>query len=114
MIFSEITKKNMKKSPIILEGNDLRVKLEQRLDATNALKLIEMLDKYREEDEITRVIFDATELVYIASTGIRAVIYADQVVGNNPTIVFVGANEDVKKVFTTTGVADYLTFVDSL
>lgn len=104
----------MKKSPITLEGNTLTVKLEQRLDTTNAMKLIENLDKYKEEEDITTIVFDATELVYIASTGIRAVLYADQMVVNEPKILFVGATAEVKAVFETTGIADYIEFRDSL
>lgn len=104
----------MKKSPITLEGNTLTVKIEQRLDTTNAMKLIENLDKYKEEEDITTIVFDATELVYIASTGIRAVLYADQMVANEPKILFVGATAEVKSVFETTGIADYIEFRDSL
>lgn len=103
-----------KKSTISLEGNTLTVKLEERLDTTNAMKLIEQLDKYKDEEDVTTIVFDATELTYIASTGIRAVLYADQMVGTDPKILFVGATAEVKGVFEATGIADFLEFCDSL
>lgn len=103
-----------KKNPITIEGNTLTVKLEERLDTTNAMKLIEQLDKYKEEEDITTIVFDATELVYIASTGIRAVLYADQMVGTDPKILFIGATTEVKGVFEATGIADFIEFRDTL
>lgn len=103
-----------KKNPVSLEGNTLTVKLEERLDTTNAMKLIEQLDKYKDEEDVTTIVFDGTELTYIASTGIRAILYADQMVGTNPKILFIGATAEVKGVFETTGIADYLEFRDAL
>lgn len=103
-----------KNNPITLEGNTLTVKLEERLDTTNAMKLIEQLDKYKEEEDVTTIVFDATDLTYIASTGIRAVLYADQMVGTDPKILFVGATAEVKGVFEATGIAEFLEFRDSL
>lgn len=103
-----------KKNSVTLDGNTLNIKLEERLDTTNAMKLIEQIDKFKDEEDVTTIIFDATELVYIASTGIRAVLYADQMVGNDPKILFVGATAEVKGVFEATGIADFLEFRDSL
>lgn len=99
-----------KKNPITIEGTQMIIKLEERLDTTNSMKLIEQIDKYKDEEGITTVVFDGTDLVYIASTGIRAVLYADQMVGENPELVFIGATPDVKRVFEATGIANFLTF----
>lgn len=104
----------MKKSPIKLEGNTLTIKLETRLDTTNSMELINALGKFSDAEEVTRIVFDATDLQYIASTGIRAVVYADQMIGENPEILFVGAKDEVRKVFELTGIANFLTFTDSL
>lgn len=104
----------MKKSAITLEGNTLTIKLEKRLDTTNSMELINSLGKYSDVENVTRIVFDATDLQYIASTGIRAVVYADQMIGENPAIFFVGATEEVRKVFELTGIANFLTFTDSL
>lgn len=103
-----------KKNAVTLDGNTLNVKLEERLDTTNAMKLIEQLDKFKDEEDITTIVFDATDLVYIASTGIRAVLYADQMVGTEPKILFIGATDEVKGVFEATGIADFLEFRDAL
>ena len=101
-----------KKSPITLSENTLTIVLEERMDISNSMKLIEELNKYREEEDITEVVFDARKLTYIASTGIRAVIYADQVVGNKPKIVFIGATADVYHVFETAGLTQFIEFRD--
>lgn len=99
-----------KKSPITIDGTQMTIKLEERLDTTNSMKLIEQIDKFKDEEDIKTIVFDGTDLVYIASTGIRAVLYADQMVGDNPEIVFLGATDDVKRVFEATGIANFLTF----
>ena len=102
-----------KKNPITLNENVLNVVLEERLDINNSMKLIEELNKYREEEDITEVVFDARKLTYIASTGIRAVLFADQVVGNNLKVTIIGASADVYHVFEMTGLAKFIEFKDA-
>lgn len=102
-----------KKNPITLNENVLNVVLEERLDVNNSMKLMEELNKYREEEDITDVVFDARKLNYIASTGIRAVLFANQVVGNDPKVVIVGASQEVYHVFEMTGLTKFLEFKDA-
>lgn len=102
-----------KKNPITLNEDTLNVVLEERLDITNSMKLIEELNMYREEEGITHVVFDARNLTYIASTGIRAVLYADQVVGENPHITILGASQDIYHVFEMTGLTKFIEFKDA-
>lgn len=98
-----------KHKSITLEGTTLTIPLEDRLDAVNAPKLIEKLNRYT-DDVVTEVIFDATELTYIASTGIRAVLFAQKMIGEDPEVIILGATENVRHVFDMTGISSFLTF----
>lgn len=101
------------KIPITLNENVLNVVLEERLDIGNSTKLIEELNKYREDENITEVVFDARKLTYIASTGIRAVLFAKQSIGNNPKVTIIGASADVYNIFDMTGLTKYIEFKDT-
>lgn len=101
------------KIPISLNENVLNVVLEERLDIGNSTKLIEELNKYREDENITEVVFDARKLTYIASTGIRAVLFAKQSIGNNPKVTIIGASADVYHIFDMTGLTKYIEFKDT-
>lgn len=100
----------MKKKEIItIDGATMNVLLDGSLDTTKATNLIVEFDKFAEE-EVDKIVFDATTLTFIASTGIRAVLYAGKLFDNNPGIEMVGANADVRKVFDMTGISSYITF----
>lgn len=101
------------KIPITLNEYVLNVVLEERLDIGNSTKLIEELNKYREDENITEVVFDARKLTYIASTGIRAVLFAKQSIGNNPKVTIICASADVYHIFDMTGLTKYIEFMDT-
>jgi len=92
------------------EGTTITVKLGEQLTTSNAPALREELETYR-GGNIEKVVFDATRTDYIASTGIRTIIFAKQELGENPTIVFVNCSADVRSIFEMTGLQDYLTFI---
>lgn len=100
----------MKKKQITLNETELNIPLVGNLDTSASTKLIEMLGRYKEE-EVEKVVFDATELNYIASTGIRAVLFTAQMFDNEPTIEILGAKPEVKKVFDITGISSFINFV---
>lgn len=100
----------MKKKEIItIDGTTINIVLEGSLDTTKSTELIAKIGRYADE-EIEKICFDATNLKYIASTGIRAVIYAEKLFDNNPPIEMVGASDDVRKVFDMTGISSFITF----
>lgn len=98
-----------RKQPIVVDDTTMTIHLDERVDTSNATKLIEMLNRYRGE-EITKIIFDATKLQYIASSGIRAVLFTQQLFDDEPEIEFVGATQDVRRVFEMTGMTRFVTF----
>lgn len=99
----------MKKKQITLNETELNIPLVGNLDTASATKLIAMLDRYKNE-EVEKVVFDATTLDYIASTGIRAVLFTAQMFDNEPTLEMIGAKPEVKKVFDMTGISAFIDF----
>ena len=71
---------------------------------------MEELNNYKNKG-IEKVVFDGTNLSYIASSGIRTIIFAKQKLGGNPTIEFVNCSADIRSVFEMTGLQNYITFV---
>lgn len=93
------------------EGTILTIKLSKELATANATALMEEINKYS-ETVVEKVVFDATRLNYIASSGIRAIIYTKQKVGGNPAIEFVNCAQNIRDVFKMVGIEDHVTFVN--
>lgn len=94
-----------------LEGAILTIVLGDELATGNAPALMDELNKYRNQG-VEKVVFDATALKYIASSGIRTIIFAKQKLGSNPAIEFVNCAKDIYDVFEMTGIQDYINFVN--
>lgn len=92
------------------EGSTLTIILGEQLTTGNAPALMEELNSFKDKG-VEKVVFDATALTYIASSGIRTIIFAKQKLGGNPVIEFVNCSADVKSVFEMTGLQNYITFV---
>jgi len=102
----------MEKEQIIKkEGETLFVKLDYKLSTGNATDLLERMSQYRGQD-IKRIVFDATDLVFISSAGIRVVIYAQQRIGDNAEIVFVNCAKEIYETLKLTGIHSFITFID--
>ena len=93
------------------EGAILTIVLGNELATANAPALMDELNNYRDKG-IEKVVFDATNLTYIASSGIRTIIFAKQKLGSNPAIEFVNCAKDIYDVFEMTGIQDYISFVN--
>ena len=92
------------------EGTELSIVLNGQLATANAPALMDELNKYKDQG-VTKVSFDATNLTYIASSGIRVVIFAKQKLGGNPEIEFINCTDEISSVFEMTGIQNYMTFV---
>ena len=84
------------------EGSTLQVYLGFELSIDNSAELRKMLSDYRGQD-ISKIVFDATDLVFISSSGIRAIIYAGQEIGHQPKIEFVNCAQEIYDSFKITG-----------
>jgi len=92
------------------EGKTLTINLGEELATDKAAELMEAINNYRETG-VEKVVFDATKLSYIASSGIRAIIYAKQKISGNPAIEFVNCAQNIRDMFEMVGIEDYITFV---
>lgn len=93
------------------EGTTLYITLDYELSATNAPVLQEMLKEYEGQD-FSKVVFDATELVYISSAGVRVVIFARQKLGEKPEIVFLNGAKEIFDTLDIAGVTNFVSFVE--
>lgn len=94
-------------------GEVSKVKLHGHIDASIAPELMnEMKDLIARKNEIKKLVFLADELEYIASAGIRAVVFAKQKIGANVQVYLIGASDVILDVFKLTGIDKFLTIQD--
>ena len=93
------------------EGSTLQVYLGFELSIDNSAELRKMLGGYRGQD-ISKIVFDATDLVFISSSGIRAIIFAGQEIGDQPKIEFVNCAQEIYDSFKITGLSNFFSFVE--
>jgi STAS domain len=93
-----------------LKDNKLIIVLGEQLSTSNAPLLMEELNNYKGK-EFNKVLFDATNLKYIASSGIRTIIFAKQKLGGNPVIEFKNCVSEIKSIFEMTGLQNYISFI---
>lgn len=91
-------------------AGEVDVELKGRLDATVAPQLHEEMAKLQDAD-IKKVTFDVKELEYIASAGLRVIIFAKQKLGADTQIFMKDVNEDVKQVIEMTGCDNFVTII---
>jgi anti-anti-sigma factor len=94
-----------------LEGTTLYVYLGYELMTDNAPILQEELKNYQGQD-ITKIVYDATDLVYISSSGIRAIIYTFQKTGHSPKIEFVNCAQEIYDTLEIVGITNIISFVE--
>lgn len=56
--------------------------------------------------------FDATNLTYLSSSGVRVILYCKKYLSNNLEIVFINCNKDILDVLDFVGVRPYITFIN--
>ena len=88
------------------DGSRLVVKLNGRLDTTTSPQLERTLLL----DDIDEVIFDLTDLQYLASAGLRVLLTTQKKMNaRKGTMVVKNANEMILEVFEMTGFSHVLT-----
>jgi len=93
-----------------MELNDgiARVTLAGSLDATNAGNFQEELKKLIGQ-KISKIVFMVKDLTYIASAGLRVMIFAKQRIGADVQVYLVGAQEAVLDVVKMSGLDTFMT-----
>ncbi|MDR1663855.1 MAG: STAS domain-containing protein [Clostridiales bacterium] len=94
-------------------GENTVVTLKDRLDYSTAAALMEELKTLVGQD-IKRIDFHCGDLAYISSTGIRCMVFVKQKIDKNVDldVCLHHVRQEVKDVFTLSGLEDYFEFVD--
>ena len=90
----------------ILEGTILTIKLSGRLDASNAQELTNELNTAIKD--VKELIFDFTNLKYIASAGLRVLLTAQKRMNKQGKMKIRNVEDGVMEVFEMTGFADLM------
>ena len=89
------------------EGPELVVALKGSLDAVAAPELESAL--FSKLDGVEKLVFDLTELDYIASSGLRVLLASQKRMNRQGEMIVRGANSDVMDIFEMTGFVEFLT-----
>jgi len=93
---------------IIKKDETLEITLAGALDAGNAPAVSTKLQEYKGQ-EISRMVIVAKNLHYIASAGIRVIVFAVQkILKPGSDAYFIGGQPDVLSVLEMTGINDAL------
>ncbi len=91
-------------------GSVLKISLSGRLDAVTAPDLDKVVQN--ELTGITELTLDFTDLVYVASAGLRVLLLAQKRMKKQGFMKLTHVNKDVKDVLEMTGFIDFLTIED--
>lgn len=94
-------------------GTALLLELGQSLNTNNAPALQDEVAKYVGKP-VEKVVFDASELMTLSSSGLRIVYFAKQRLGNNgvkPEIVFVNCAKEIYNTLKMIGLASSIKFI---
>ncbi|MCR5419821.1 MAG: anti-sigma factor antagonist [Lachnospiraceae bacterium] len=91
---------------IKITDNIMTAALNGRIDSTNASGFEEEIMKALKEEQITSAVFDASELEYISSAGLRVLMKIRKLIGNEVSVNNV--SRDVYDIFETTGFTELL------
>lgn len=91
-------------------GPVLKISLSGRLDAVTAPDLDKVVQN--ELTGVTELTLDFTDLVYVASAGLRVLLLAQKRMKKQGSMKLTHVNKDVKDVLEMTGFIDFLTIED--
>jgi len=89
-----------------------RIDLGDRVDTNNAGDLTETLRTLVGQD-VAKVVFEASNLEYLSSAGLRAIVFAKQKIGQGLEVILVGAKEEIADVIKMTGFDSFVSIQDS-
>lgn len=90
-----------------LNGNEMVIMLEGKLDTTTAPQLEEEMKPAMEEAE--KIVLDFEKLEYISSAGLRVLLSAQKVMVKKGGMTIKNVNETIMDIFEVTGFVDILT-----
>jgi len=90
-----------------LNGQELKIALEGRLDTTTSPELEQELKSSL--DGVTSLTVDLASLDYISSAGLRVLLSAQKTMNKQGSMVVKNVSEEIMEVFEVTGFSDILT-----
>ncbi|MBQ7198530.1 MAG: STAS domain-containing protein [Selenomonadaceae bacterium] len=90
----------------LFDGTTLTVTLSGRLDASNAQELTKELNAAL--NGVKDLIFDFTNLKYVASAGLRVLLTAQKRMNKQGSMTIRNVNDSVMEVLEMTGFADLM------
>ena len=88
-----------------LNGNELIISIEGRLDTTTAPQLEEELGAL---ENVKSLIIDMEKLVYISSAGLRVLLKAQKIMNKQGSMVVKNVSKEIKDIFEVTGFDELL------
>ncbi len=89
-----------------VNGSEMAVVLEGRLDTTTAPQLEEEIKSSLEG--VGNLVMDFASLEYISSAGLRVLLAFHKIMAKQGSMVVKNASEDVKEIFDVTGFSNIL------
>lgn len=89
-----------------LNGNQLNIAVEGRLDTTTSPELEAVLKDNLEG--VTELCFDLAKLDYISSSGLRVLLAAQKLMNRLGSMKLINVNETVMDIFEVTGFSSIL------
>lgn len=87
----------------------LTVVLGEELTRMNAPALMDEVSAYRDQG-VDKVVFDATRLDFLSSSGVRVIIYCKKYMSDNTEIVFLNCSDKILDVLDIVGIRPFITF----
>lgn len=87
-------------------GNTLKLSLAGRLDTITSPELCDVLESSLKS--VDRLILDFSQVIYLSSAGIRAIINAKKMMSNRGGMVVRNVPPEVLSILKMSGIIDYL------
>jgi anti-anti-sigma factor len=96
----------------IEENEIVTLILQGEVDTKTAPELLEVLTNLKLK-EISHLKIELTEVNFMSSAGLRALVFAKQKMIHDSVVSVLNANEEIKDVITKTGLSSAVSFVDN-
>ena len=94
---------------VIKDGSVLTVVLGEELTRINAPALMDEVTSYKDQG-VEKVVFDATKLTFLSSSGVRVIIFCKKYLSTSSNIVFLNCNDKILDVLDIVGIRPFITF----
>jgi anti-anti-sigma factor len=94
-----------------LDEEILTITIDGEFNRDLSILVQEKLDGY-EKTDIKKIIFDLKDMTFVASSGLRIFIYAQEEITPNVEVIVTNAKNLVKKVINMSGVKGILNIIE--